>query len=155
MIILLLSKGTNRVYLKMSKKLYTGIYLRTDKQRAWSNWKVASVFVKKLDSVRTWPGLKNFDSVQSQRQIIRHNHIEVKTRHVITSLHWNPAGIWYSSEIIVKTKFIMLETLPRRDREFVLPLTSFFCHCSSLLSIYIVTKCLKIWRKLNDYAPLH
>ena len=41
-----------------------------------------------LDGIRTWPGLKNLMRVQSERQTIRHNHIEVKneTRYYISSL---------------------------------------------------------------------
>ncbi|WP_298906774.1 hypothetical protein [uncultured Nostoc sp.] len=32
-----------------------------------------------LDGIRFWSGLKTLIRVQSQRQIIRHNHIEVKS----------------------------------------------------------------------------
>lgn len=41
-----------------------------------------------LDKIRFWPGLKTLIRVESERQIIRHNHIEVKneTRYYISSL---------------------------------------------------------------------
>ncbi len=41
-----------------------------------------------LDGLRSWPGLKTLIRVESERQIIRHNHIEVEkeTRYYISSL---------------------------------------------------------------------
>lgn len=41
-----------------------------------------------LDGIRSWPGLKTLIRVESERQIIRHNHIEVEseTRYYISSL---------------------------------------------------------------------
>jgi len=43
---------------------------------------------QKNDSIRLWPGLKTLIRVESERQIIRHNHIEVEneTRYYISSL---------------------------------------------------------------------
>jgi predicted transposase YbfD/YdcC len=41
-----------------------------------------------LDGISSWPGLKTLIRVESERQLIRHNHIEVKneTRYYISSL---------------------------------------------------------------------
>ena len=43
---------------------------------------------QKLDGIRFWPGLKTLIRVESERQIIRHNHIEFEneTRYYISSL---------------------------------------------------------------------
>lgn len=41
-----------------------------------------------LDGIRSWPGLKTVIRVESERQIIRHNHLEIQneTRYYISSL---------------------------------------------------------------------
>jgi len=117
--------------LKDVKKLYTGIYYEQINKGHGRIESVASVFVKKLDSTSYfWPGLKLWFEFNHNVRLSGTIISKSKTRHVITSLHWvQPRrNLVLASEIIwgVETKFIMLETLPRRCIENSYYSTSYF-----------------------------
>ena len=92
---------------------------------------------QKLDGISTLPGLKTLIRVQSERQIIRHNHIEVKneTRYYISSLSATPQE--FGSRIRDywgvenKVHYVRDRTAGRGCVENShYSLTSDFCHCS-------------------------
>jgi predicted transposase YbfD/YdcC len=73
-----MSKQTLQHYLPMSKSTKGMVESKS----------VVLVFVTQWNGIRSWPGLKTVIRVKSERQIIRHNHVEIQneTRYYISSL---------------------------------------------------------------------
>ena len=115
-----------------------------------------------LDGIRSWPGLTTIIRVESERQLLRHQEIEVKreTRYYVSSLNATAKefserirGYW---EVENKVHYVRDVTQGEdRSRIRTTPLPQVFAQAlATLLSIYIVNRCLKILNKLNEYARL-
>jgi predicted transposase YbfD/YdcC len=99
--------------------------------------------------------------VESERQIIRHNHIEVKTetRYYISDLNATAKefnerirGYWGGENKVHYVRDVTQGEDSSRIR--TTPLPQILLLLVTLLSIYIETKCLKISHKLKDSVHL-
>jgi predicted transposase YbfD/YdcC len=116
---------------------------------------------RNIDRVKFWPGLKTLIRVESERQIIRHNHIEVKTetRYYISDLNATAKefnerirGYWGGENKVHYVRDVTQGEDSSRIR--TTPLPQILLLLVTLLSIYIETKCLKISHKLKDSVHL-
>jgi predicted transposase YbfD/YdcC len=116
---------------------------------------------RNIDRVKFWPGLKTLIRVESERQIIRHNHIEVKTetRYYISDLNATAKefnerirGYWGGENKVHYVRDVTQGEDSSRIR--TTPLPQILLLLVTLLSIYIEIKCLKISHKLKDSVHL-